>query len=137
MSDIGQSAEAPASRTVVIDSDRALSSLRASLLSPSLPSEETRIVLDPNRFGSAAAEVEARVNALYADCGCEGGAFAVILTIMSMILWFVLVRPEVTWSLGVAGGGLLLAAAVVGKLLGLARSRILLWRLLSRLEAMR
>lgn len=68
MSDIGQSAEAPASRTVVIDSDRALSSLRASLLSPSLPSEETRIVLDPNRFGSAAAEVEARVNALYAAC---------------------------------------------------------------------
>lgn len=98
---------------------------------------ETRIVLDPDHFGPDGAALEERLNELNADCGCETGAFAVLVAFVSMVAWTAWVRPELTWSLGGTAVGLLLAAAIAGKVAGLVHSRLLLWRLLARLESNR
>ena len=107
------------------------------MLSPAFPSHNTQIVLDPSRFGPDSAKVEERANELYRDCGCDAGGVVVLLALVSMIAWVVLTSPEISWSLGLAGFGFLLASALLGKALGLVRSRLLLWRLLSRRELTR
>lgn len=78
--------------------------------------------------------VEARVAELEADCGCGAGAVAVWLAAAAYGTWLLASGTAVGWS--VAGRGLLLlvGAAIVGKVAGLARNRILIWRLLSSTE---
>lgn len=64
---------------------------------------------------------ERRLNAAYADCGCDVGSYVVLVSLLAYLLVIgVLIRPPLTTAAEVwIGLAILCAAVVVGKLTGL------------------
>jgi hypothetical protein len=120
--------------TLSIDSPTALAQLRRSLWLPQVTKPSSRIVLNEDTLGAMAKRAEARVNELYASCGCETGALAVLVTAVGLAVWSALGNVAIGGRGLLVDLGALVAAAVAGKLAGIAGSRMLLFWLLWRLE---
>jgi hypothetical protein len=122
------------SRSLILASPSALARLRRSLWRPQPTQPGTRIILRELALGTDAQRIEERVNALYASCGCGTGALAVAGTTIGLVAWWAVGNIAVDRSALLVALGALVAAALGGKLVGIARSRALLFRLLWRLE---
>ena len=120
--------------TLLIDSPIALARLRRSLWLPHVTTPGTRIVLPADAFGAVAKRAEPRVNTLYASCGCKAGALAVLLTAAGLAAWWGLGDMALSGRVLLVDLGVLLGAALAGKLAGIAVNRMRLVLLLWRLE---
>jgi hypothetical protein len=117
-----------------IDSPAALARLRRSrwLLEPSTP--RTRILLDERTLGAVVKRAEARVNALHASCGCFTGKLAVLATLLGLLAAWARGSAALDGHAFLVALGALAAAAIGGKVVGIAWSRVRLFLLLSSLE---
>lgn len=117
-----------------VGSKAALARLRRALWHPFPRAPGSRIVLDESVFGHATASLQERVNRLHGACGCAAGGVAVMATFALQMAWWV------AGGLGFSGGallegfGILVAAAVGGKLAGILGNRVRLFVLLRKLE---
>jgi hypothetical protein len=92
------------------------------------------VVIDPDIAPQTAAWMELRLNRWYFACGCEQGSVAVLLTLVTSVLWGMLQGfdgPLIWWRIL----SYVAASALVGKLLGLGYARVRLRYLYRRLEA--
>ena len=84
----------------------------------------------------ALRETRDRVHRLADACGCGEGAFAVLAALGLYALYALTLGPEVgVWGHAWRALVLTLAAATIGKLVGLARARFQLYRELTDLRA--
>jgi hypothetical protein len=67
---------------------------------------------------------ERRLLDAYADCGCHAGGLAVLLTLVGLVVAGLALPGGRTWTGAGLGVAAVVAAAVVGKLAGLAIARI-------------
>lgn len=92
-------------------------------------------MLDRARYSTVEADrIEQRVNDLASDCGCPAGALSLFSTAVGVVVWAVVTEARLDWVLGFKAALVLIVGAAVGKLAWLSRNRVVLWRLLSRLE---
>jgi multisubunit Na+/H+ antiporter MnhG subunit len=80
--------------------------------------------------------LQARLERAAAACGCTTGGVALLVAGVAVVAWWVLARDG-EWILWAEAGVALLlviAAAVIGKLLGLATADVWLWTTRRRLE---
>ena len=118
---------------IVIDSPDALAEFRASLRMPRLP-PTTGIKLDRRYAGEDTEELEERLNDVYLDCGCDMGALALGLAAAGFVGWLLVTGQSLGWATAVRGGVIFFAAAVVGKIAGLLRNRVVLASVVARIE---
>ncbi len=121
-------------RVLSIDSALALARLRRSLWLPQPNRPGTRIILQEHALGAEAKRAEGRVNALHASCGCGAGGIAVVGTVVGLVARWAFGNIVLDGRALLVGLGALAAAAVGGKVVGIAWSRALLFLLLWRLE---
>ncbi|MGE5763863.1 MAG: hypothetical protein ACM3ZF_08320 [Mycobacterium leprae] len=91
------------------------------------------VVSDPDLAPPTRASLERRLNRWYFACGCEQGSVAVLLTLVAGIVGGLLHGfdgPLVWWRVMLY----VVAAALAGKVLGLAYARLRLRSLCRRLE---
>lgn len=122
----------PGQKTVRLTSREEVSLIRDAVLRPHEP--DLHFMLEPALFGSDAEAMTQRVNALYSDCGCEIGGAAVLLAMVSLAAWWVWSGTQLSLTIVVWALLVLVAAGLTGKGIGLIRSRVLLMRVLGRLE---
>jgi hypothetical protein len=82
-----------------------------------------------------ADELERRLDELASDCGCGAGSVAMLVAAAGFAVWAFAADATLGWLLLAEAAGVMLLAATAGKLLWLARNRVLLRRLRLRLES--
>jgi len=117
-----------------IDSRSSLAQLRHTLWLPFAISPATRIILSPPMFRSATAALQTRVNRLHRACGCAVAALAVSGCFVVQLAWWIAGGLGVSAGALLRGIGVLVAAAVLGKLAGIVGNRLRLSLLLRRLD---
>jgi len=133
---------APPRGTLSLDSAASLAGLRRSLVSLSPLRPGLQLALRHPALGAGAGRMERRLNALYSSCGCNAGALAAVGTVLVLAWrWWHAARVGAgegrgSWLMAL---GALVAAALVGKAIGLLWSRValivVLWRLERRVAA--
>jgi hypothetical protein len=77
---------------------------------------------------------ERRLLSEYDECGCDAGGVAVLITLVGLVLFAVAVPHARTWTNVGLGVAATLAAALVGKLAGIAVARVRMQRDIRRVE---
>jgi hypothetical protein len=77
---------------------------------------------------------EKRLLSAYTECGCDAGGLAVLLALVGLVVFALALPGERTWTNAGIGVGAILAAALLGKLAGIAVARIRLRRAIRRLR---
>jgi hypothetical protein len=78
---------------------------------------------------------ERRLLASYAECGCDAGAIAVLLTLAVFVLVAITMPGERSWTTVGLGVATIFTAALVGKIAGVAFARLRLRKDVRRLSA--
>lgn len=117
-----------------IDSRESLARLGRTLWFPFAIAPGTRIVFDARTFGRAAVPLQTRANKLHAACGCSTAALAVMSTFVLQMVWWVSGGLESSVGATLRGIGLLVAAAICGKLAGILANRVRLSLLLRHVD---
>jgi len=86
-------------------------------------------------LASDRAAVEDRLNLLYSDCGCAAGSMTAVTAALGSAVWIATRKRPVDVAVGLQSLEAVLAAALVGKLMGLTYSRFALIRLVGRTES--
>jgi hypothetical protein len=78
---------------------------------------------------------ERRLLSGYDECGCDAGGVAVLVTLVGLVVFAVAFPHTRTWSHVGLGVAATLAAALVGKLAGIAVARVRMHRDIGRVQS--
>lgn len=119
----------------MLDSPADLTEFKAKLRVPRrLPPATIRLgpTITPAPQRAAAQE---RLRALYSDCGCTAGSFAAGAAAVASAIRLTTSQRPAGLSDGLQCAGAVVAAALIGKVLGLAYKRAALLRFVTRFES--